>query len=124
MPADVVRTFLAVMVGDETRRQLERLADELSRDLVGFKWAKGDQPHLTLAFLGDIEAARIGDLTAAATEAVRGFCPFTVRWQGLGAFPKPFRAHILWVGVGQGEQALVELQGAVAVAIAAAGLQA
>ena len=119
--AETIRTFLALVVGDETRQRLAAIAAELSPRLVGFKWTKPEQLHLTLAFLGEVDAARIDDLRAALSAAVQSQQPFDLRWQGLGGFPKPNRAHILWAGVSNGAEPLAELQRAVAAALASAG---
>ena len=55
-------------------------------------------------------------------EAVRGFDPIPLRLVGLGAFPDPARARVLWVGLtGPGLDALRALREAVRQATATAG---
>lgn len=115
MPAsERIRTFLAVVVGEETRRRLESLSTELASELKGFRWTKPDQLHVTLAFLGDVEATKIADLGLGVSKALRVLRPFEVHWRGLGAFPKASRASILWAGVGAGAEQFIALQKVVA----------
>jgi 2'-5' RNA ligase len=121
MASDSIRTFVAVNVGDETRRRLEELSADLSRELVGFKWTKPEQLHVTLAFLGNVEAQKVAGLNAAVEAAVRSVGTFDIHWRGVGGFPKPNRAHILWVGVGAGVEALYALQRSLVAALASAG---
>ena len=115
MPAsERIRTFFAVVLGEETRRRLESLSTELASELKGFKWTKPDQLHVTLAFLGDVETAKIADLGRGVSNALRVQQPFEVRWRGLGAFPKASRGSILWAGVGAGAEQFIALQKVVA----------
>jgi 2'-5' RNA ligase len=46
---------------------------------------------------------------------------FALRWGSLGAFPRPRRANVLWLGVDQGESAAESLAVAVEEAAEAAG---
>jgi 2'-5' RNA ligase len=119
-----LRTFLAVLLGDDTRRRLQRLSSDLAPELRAFKWTRPDQLHLTLAFLGDVESSRIPTLESAVMDPVRSHRPFDVHWHGLGAFPKPNRASILWAGVSEGTSLLIDLQRSVAEALAQAGFDA
>jgi len=122
MTTDPIRTFLAVVMSDETKRRLEELGRDLSRDLTGFKWTKPDQLHLTLAFLGDVESSRIPELISGLSPVVRNRSAFDVHWLALGAFPKPDRASILWAGAEQGRDKLIALHRDVAVALNALDL--
>jgi 2'-5' RNA ligase len=69
-----------------------------------------DQWHITLQFLGnhvdlDATAAALGTLAAGGG---------VVQLGGAGAFPKPARASVLWIGVSRGVEFLTELAFAVA----------
>ena len=55
--------------------------------------------HVTLKFLGHIEAPRVAP-TAEAMAAVASRTPaFELAVRGLGAFPTPARPRIVWVGL-------------------------
>jgi len=121
MPPSTLRTFLALLISDSTRRLLSQLIADLSPQLPGLKWTKPDLLHLTLAFLGDVDSQLIPALITSASEPLRSLQPFDVHWQGLGAFPKPNRAAILWAGVSTGAQSLIDLQRPLASALTQSG---
>ena len=58
--------------------------------------------HLTLRFLGGVDEVT-ADRLLAALDQEDWPAPFDLRLSGLGAFPNPRRATVLWVGV-PGEQ--------------------
>nr|PZN39224.1 MAG: RNA 2',3'-cyclic phosphodiesterase [Bacillota bacterium] len=54
-------------------------------------------------------------------EAVAGVAPFTLAVAGVGAFPRPDAARVIWAGCGDGREALVALAERVERALVAAG---
>ena len=88
---------------------------------VGLRWEARERYHLTLQFLGPVRrVAPVVEGLAAAT-AERAAFPF--RLGGAGAFPKPGRARIVWIGAAVGGDELVDLGGAVAGALRPAGYE-
>jgi len=78
--------------------------------------------HVTLRFLGTVTEVRRDRLLATLDEDIDG-APFTVRLTGLGAFPKPSRATVLWVGVDDPTGGLERLAGRCEEAARAVGLE-
>ena len=117
-----VRTFLAVDPPAPTRDALIALRGHLEADQPGLRWVGPDQLHLTLAFLGDLPADRLDGLGEAIAGSVAPLEPFSLTVAGLGAFPKPGRARVLWAGlVGDDLPRLDALHRAVADAARRAG---
>jgi RNA 2',3'-cyclic 3'-phosphodiesterase len=88
---------------------------------VGLRWEQRDRYHLTLQFLGPVaNLAPVVDGLAAAAEARDAF---PVRLGGAGAFPKPGRARVVWMGAAVGGPDLVSLAGAVAAGLRPAGYE-
>jgi RNA 2',3'-cyclic 3'-phosphodiesterase len=78
---------------------------------VGLRWEQRERYHLTLQFLGPVrELAPVVDGLAAVGDRAA----FPVRLGGAGAFPKPGRARVVWMGAAVGGPDLVALAGAVA----------
>lgn len=76
--------------------------------------------HLTIRFLGPVdEVAR--DLLVAGLDGAELGRRFPLTLSGMGAFPKPRRATVLWVGVAD-PRPLEELAGIVERAVVDAGL--
>ncbi len=86
-----MREFVAIEVGDPAA----------ARDRAS--------PHLTLLFLGEVPAERNGWLVERLDEVARGFAPFVLRIEGVGAFPSSTRPRVVWVGVSAGREEVVEL---------------
>ena len=78
----------------------------VARDVA---WVACDNVHLTLKFLGGVDAARLTALSEALTAAVTGQPAFDLAVRGLGAFPSRTRARVLWAGVADGGPALASL---------------
>jgi 2'-5' RNA ligase len=73
-------------------------------------WSRTDNTHLTLKFLGDIPPGSVQNLSDAASQAVAGLAPFTIRLEQTGAFPSHGSARVLWIGVNDLEGRLGKLQ--------------
>lgn len=100
---------------------LAEAQDYLRRGSPPVKWVALDAMHLTLQFLGETDAALLPQMGAALRTALAGHPPLTLTLATPGAFPKPQRASVLWVGVGGATLALARVQAAVAAALAPLG---
>ncbi len=97
--------------------EVERLRP-LARDVA---WVARDNVHLTLRFLGDVEAARRDAAARALSDAAAGCGCFDLSVRGLGAFPTPTRARVVWAGVDDGAAQAAALARRVDDALAALG---
>lgn len=84
-------------------KKLKRTVRERGQDV---RWTHSDLWHVTLQFLGAVNAndGRVQKILDEWTPP-----PLTLRLHGLGAFPAPEQARVLWVGVQQ-DQELLDLQ--------------
>lgn len=64
--------------------------------------------HLTIRFLGSTEPEE-RDRVLGALDDEELTLPFVLGFAGLGAFPRPGSATVLWLGVGRGADELGEL---------------
>lgn len=104
-----MRTFIAV---DVSSGAIARLQNEI---MSAARWSPRDiKPvetqnfHFTLIFLGEKSDADVSKIKDKMGE-VR-FEPFTLTYAGVGAFPKPSSARVVWIGVDQeGGQKLAAL---------------
>jgi 2'-5' RNA ligase len=111
------RLFVAVPLHDAVRQQL---AAALPENIPGRRVAP-EKWHFTLQFIGDTAPdARDRVIAALGASSLGG--GFDLRLAGLGAYPRPSRARVLWVGVERGAERLKELAHTVATACARAGL--
>lgn len=118
------RLFVALSLEDEIRRGLEaHLRGALGgRGLPGRVVAPANW-HFTLRFLGHTpheDAIRLREELRATLLGPS----FTLGFGGLGAFPRPRRASVLWMGVNEGTEALHALAARVEEAAVRAGFPA
>jgi len=106
-----IRSFIAIELPDELKLGLVKLQAQLKLDkLPSVKWVDPNSTHLTLKFLGDILADRIGDITGAIEEAIQGIPPFHLEVKDLGVFPNLKRVQVVWVGISGEIDRLSQLQ--------------
>jgi 2'-5' RNA ligase len=104
-----VRTFTAVDVWPEIRERARVLISRFKDTTAKVSWAKPDQMHLTMNFLGDVPLNDIPAVCKAVAEAVQSFKPFDVEMAGVGVFPSYDNPRTIWLGVGNGSEELVSL---------------
>ena len=118
-----VRVFCAVELPEEVRAAVGAHAARLRRDFPDARasWARPEGLHITLKFIGEVEPARVEDLSRAAGAAVEGFQPFRLSIEESGTFPPRGAARVLWLGVKDESGQLARLQRQLEQACAANG---
>lgn len=119
-PEKKQRTFLGIGLDDDTRHLL---AAHLDKHLAGGMPGKAVPPtnwHITVRFLGWARSDEIDRVAHEVTERLPAGS-FSVRFGGLGAFPRPRRASVLWLGIAHGAEPLERLAEACEEAAVAAG---
>ncbi len=96
-----MRAFIAINLSDEIRRAIARLQEALrgKTPSAGLRWVEPERIHLTVKFLGEIDEARIGDVSEALGRLTGPLRPFDVRVEGIGAFGERGPVRVVWVGV-------------------------
>ncbi len=109
------RLFVAITVPEEVRAKILKAQDRLRKLLPeqAARWARPEQFHLTLRFLGQVEAGRIEPLEAALRGACAGFGPLRLIASRIGFFPRPRSPRVVWVGVADEQQVLPAVWSAV-----------
>lgn len=95
------RLFYAIDLSDPVLDELEDLQDRFREHVPGgarIRWTPRENIHLTLKFLGSMEADLVGELGDVMDDLVADLDPFSMTVTGLGAFPHPKNPRILWVG--------------------------
>ncbi len=110
------RCFVAVPLDHGLRSALTGAMAEWRADLrtEGLRWVPPEALHLTLAFLGPVEADRVAEIGARIAGLAGKRAPMTRTTGRLGAFARPGSARVLWYGVGDPDGGLSTLAGALA----------
>ena len=116
------RLFLAVFPPDDVTAALERFV-EPRRDLTRpWRWTVAENWHVTLAFLGDVDAARQDPLAERLADVARTTAPFRLALAGGRALPNPRAARVLALGATAGADELTHLAKRVRAACSGAGV--
>jgi 2'-5' RNA ligase len=104
-----MRIFVAVALEAALGEAVAKLPPRLNSAAEAFRWVPPGNLHLTLKFLGEITEERVAQASDAAREVSGRSRPFSITLGGLGAFPSPKKPQIVWIGVVQGADRLIEL---------------
>ncbi|MFH2001253.1 MAG: RNA 2',3'-cyclic phosphodiesterase [Planctomycetota bacterium] len=94
-----MRTFIAVEIDRTLCNRLAAIQQDCGISNPVMRWVKPDRMHLTLRFLGEINAASVTDVTRAMQNASEGVEPFDIQFKGLGFFPNASKPRVFWVGI-------------------------
>jgi RNA 2',3'-cyclic 3'-phosphodiesterase len=126
-----MRLFIAVDLSEEARGAIAAEQKRIAAALGGaktstsrhpVKWVKPDHAHLTLVFLGNVDAGRV----ASVVEAVGGDmdrAPFDMVLEGVGVFPPRGAPRVLWIGTTAGAAELIALQRRLSSRVASLGVE-
>ena len=97
-----LRCFIGLPLPEDMQAGLSRVAQRLAGALSSrISWTRPGNWHLTLKFLGGVDAGRVPELA----EALRGvaFAPFALAVGRAGVFPAGGPPRALWAGLALGE---------------------
>ncbi|HEX2049736.1 MAG TPA: RNA 2',3'-cyclic phosphodiesterase [Actinomycetota bacterium] len=104
-----VRLFAAVRVPDEHQRVVDEAVAPLRARVAGARWTPPESRHVTVKFVGYLDAGLVDDALAAVASCARRQGASDVRLSELGAFPGPRRARVLWAGLDDPDSLLARL---------------
>jgi RNA 2',3'-cyclic 3'-phosphodiesterase len=111
-PGSHLRLFVAIALPEAVRSEILRAQREL-QPLVPravARWTRPDQFHLTLRFLGNVPTDAVEDLKRSVDAVCRNTPPLLLRAQGVGFFPNPRSPRVIWAGINDIGNRLVDLQ--------------
>lgn len=91
------RLFVGVPAPDGL--ELSGARNALTDQARGVKLVDPELYHVTVAFLGDTPESQVGPILDAMDAGATGVAPHEGQAEGLGAFPHPERASVVWAGV-------------------------
>jgi 2'-5' RNA ligase len=96
----MIRAFIAIDIPDDVRAAIEEAKTRLKQTNFGVKisWTKVANLHLTLQFLGNIEAGAVDNFNSALRLVAAQQQPFEISVRGAGAFPNEKWPRVIWIG--------------------------
>lgn len=97
----MLRAFIAVEIPAGIQNAIAQscasLKNALPKTLV--RWVAPQNVHLTLKFLGDVSSTNLKRLAESLQVEVASHVTFSMSVGGIGAFPSPRRARVIWIGL-------------------------
>jgi RNA 2',3'-cyclic 3'-phosphodiesterase len=120
-----MRLFAAVELSDDARAAIaaeqQRIATALGEVARSLRFVRAGHMHLTLAFIGEIAEVRAGSIVEVMSADIAQ-APFQLVFGGVGVFPPGGAPRVLWLGVAQGLQEVIELGALVARRLVSVGV--
>ena len=110
MAAVTLRTFLAIEIAERIKEEVMPFAHKLEDACPEFRFIPPENWHLTLHFLGEVEAEKLEMLKSHMPKTLLKTRPFSVFLEGFGVFPNYEKPRILWIGIGGELPPLLALQ--------------
>lgn len=98
-----MRTFIAIDLSEEAKRELAKLQSELKKSNADVKWVEPENVHLTLKFLGEVTDEYVIKVKEVLDKIASQFKPYEIMLSGIGAFPKLDYPRVIWVGIEKGK---------------------
>jgi 2'-5' RNA ligase len=118
------RLFVSVDLPDRFLEEISAIQETLSA-ASGIRSTDPEQVHVTLAFVGEVPEERVPTVADAVEAGVEraDLDPFDVVYRDLGVFPSEDYISVVWLGVGEGSEALTRLHDALVGALEDAGVE-
>lgn len=93
-----MRLFVAMDIPEDVRAAIAALVARLRPASRDARWARIEGLHVTLKFIGEIPAEKVGAIVSAL-KSVAFAKPVALNFRGLGFFPNERRPRVLWAGI-------------------------
>ncbi len=100
-----MRCFIAIDISDDVRRSISAIINNCSKySNDSIRWISSENIHLTLKFLGEVNEDIIFKIKESLESVCKKHGVFKINVKGVGVFPSPKYANVLWAGVEDSEQ--------------------
>jgi RNA 2',3'-cyclic 3'-phosphodiesterase len=93
-----MRLFAGIELDAATREACVRAQDQLRDAAFDARYEAAEKLHITLAFLGRVEAERVREVEDAIDTVAAATQPFSLTLDKLSAFPHERRPRVIFVG--------------------------
>ncbi|WP_276815002.1 RNA 2',3'-cyclic phosphodiesterase [Desulfurococcus amylolyticus] len=105
---EIIRCFIAIeLKNQEVLRRLIEVRDKITATGVDLKPVEDENIHLTLRFIGEVPRSVVDEVCGFInTISYKGF---KIHVKNIGGFPSLERPRVIWAGVEEGSDELLEL---------------
>lgn len=119
---DKQRLFIAATLPPRVKAALANAQARLRRSGAPVRWVMPELMHLTLQFLGELDATYLPGIEGALRQACANHPAQRLCLTTAGAFPNVRRPSVVWAGIGGDTAALVQLVASIRQALAQIGI--
>jgi 2'-5' RNA ligase len=107
--SEVVRAFLSIDIEDRALlSRIFQIQQKLSPQGAKMKMVEPDNIHFTMRFFGDTPITSINLMHDCLMQIK--FPPFEINIVGVGAFPNRRKPRVIWIGVADNSQLIIDLK--------------
>ena len=99
-----MRLFVAVVPTAEVRNELASVITVLQEKGIVAKWVRPENLHITLKFLGEVEADQVAAIAQSLDITAQLFQPFSCSLTRLGTFPARGQPRVLYMATEQSQR--------------------
>lgn len=102
------RIFISIDIPESIKNKLADFKDQLAEFNLPVRWAKKENIHLTIVFLGEVKEEKLERIKEICQKIVPKYPSFILKIKEFGWFPNE-NPRILWLGL-KDESVLLNLQ--------------
>ena len=118
-----MRLFIAIELPDEVKQGIAKVRDLLKQGGADASWTRPEGIHLTLMFLGEVDASRVSEIQQSMALAAQGRGRIRLEVAGAGSFPNEKKPRVIWLGVSGDSDKLLALQASIGSAMTGLGFE-
>jgi 2'-5' RNA ligase len=104
-----MRLFIAIDIDETITQKIKNLIADLGGSLRGVRWVREDGIHITLKFLGEVDATKADEVTRSLEQISSRHSAMSINISQLGKFPERGAPRIIWLGAQEDSGALKKL---------------
>ena len=105
----MTRTFIALEMNEHLQSHLAGVIRQVAQILPRLNWVNPSGIHLTLAFLGELDAVRLELAMQATATAAQQVELFSYHLTRIGIFGSPRQPRVVWMGIEEKSASLARL---------------
>lgn len=104
-----MRLFVGIDLDQKAKQVIGDVIERLRSSGSDVKWVSPDNLHVTIKFLGEVRGDDVKEIEKRISDALKGVKKFTMSICEVGYFGRPDHMKVVWVGVKEGKENLIEL---------------
>lgn len=105
-----MRVFIAIEIAEQIKEKIICVQNKLKASNILANWTKKENFHLTLKFLGEISETQLISVIKITEETSSKLMSFYFEIGEIGVFPHINHPQVIWVGILQGNEKILEYQ--------------